>query len=113
MATTRATLAKVHAAFMERRHQVHLHNYRVKMAKRIQGAYRRWAERKNAAAAGRLRLTTRSALTILTMHTHEETRKKACAAFLEFMTVSAQMEEFRSSTVNFLTQIKKLSSVMH
>ena len=114
MAATRTAVGKIYAAFLEHRHQVFLHRYRVRMATRIQKA---WARRRTARAgrdpAGRLRLTTRNALNVFAMHGHEDARSRAQATLLEFMDRSAGLEEFRSSAVNFLHQIKKISAVAH
>jgi hypothetical protein len=49
----------------------------------------------------------------LTAAGHEEARRRAQGTLYEFLIASAGVEEFRSSAVNFLHQIKKISSAMH
>ena len=76
---------------MERRHQVLLHNYRVKMAKRIQKAYRRWYESRVENATdpnARHRFKIRNAMTVFTVHIHDHSKESAEHKFLEFIRAS-------------------------
>ena len=80
MASTRRILGEIFDLFMERRHQVLLHNYRVKMAKRIQKAYRRWYESRVENATdpnARHRLKIHNALTVFTVHIHDRSKETA------------------------------------
>lgn len=91
MANTRRILGEIYDLFMERRHQVLLHNYRVKMAKRIQRAYRRWYQRRVENALdpnARHRLKIHNAMTVFTAHIHDHTQVYAQQKFLNFFRAS-------------------------
>ena len=80
MANTRRMLGEIYDLFMERRHQVLLHRHRVKMATRIQKAYRRWYARRVENASdpnARHRLKIHNAMTVFTVHIHDHTQASA------------------------------------
>ena len=55
----------------------------------------------------------RNALNVFTMHSVDDARRRAYATLHEFMEASAGIDQLRSSGVNFVCQIRKISAAMH